>query len=99
MRIPGSRKKKSNSAEPSRSPSRSSVNPENFMSGWEPMNDPGQEKWIPEDVKDLVDTSLQPPEEKTDARSVPYLFALRSGISRIHLSLRTSKLEAMMYKY
>ena len=42
------------------------------------MTDPGQEKWIPEDVKNLVDPSLHPPEDKADAqrRSVPYLFAI-----------------------
>ena len=47
------------------------------------MTDPGQEKWIPEDVKDLVDPSLHLPENKTKderKRSVPYLFALRSEI-------------------
>ena len=46
------------------------------------VTDPGKEKWIPEDVKNLVDPSLHPPENKKDERrrSVPYLFALRSEI-------------------
>jgi len=32
------------------------------------VTDPGQEKWIPEDVKDLVDPSLHPPEKIKDER-------------------------------